>query len=129
MIKPLHNDIYHNKAGRWDIEVDIEDEPTGEDKKCDILYYKIKGPKEEVFTYKIRYTGKPITLPGPDPGNLDQADLQRRAALFLVRHLIKGGRHTDLVASHLGKKWAFRKPAEPLIKHSEAKPVSSPAPT
>ncbi len=129
MIKPLRNSSYHNKAGRWDIEVDIEDEPTGEDKKCDILYYKIKGPKEEVFTYKIRFTGQPIILPGPDPGNLDQEDLKRKAALFLVSDLIKGGRHIDLVASHRGKKWAFRKPVEPLIKHSEAKPAAGPAPT
>ncbi len=120
MIKPLRNSTYHNEAGRWDIEVDIDDDPTGRDKGCDILYYKIKGPKKEIFTYKIRFTGQPITLPGPDPGNLELAELQRKAALFLVRDLIKGGRHIDLVASHRGKKWAFRKPLEPLIKHSEA---------
>ena len=125
MIKPLRNNSYHNEAGRWDLEVDFEDEPTGKDAGCDILYYKVLGPKRETFTYKLRFTGQPVVLQGPDPGNLDQEDLKRRAALFLVRDLIKAGRHMDLVASHLGKKWAFSKPAEPLIRHSEADPVSS----
>ena len=125
MIKPLRNNAYHNEAGRWDLEVDFEDEPTGEDAGCDILYYKVLGPKRETFTYKLRFTGQPVVLEGPDPGNLDQEDLKRRAALFLVRDLIKGGRHIDVVASHLGKKWRFSKPAEPLIRHSEAEPVAS----
>ena len=119
MIKPLYNNSYHNEAGRWDIEVDIEDEPTGEDKGCDILYYKIKGPRKQIFTCKVRFTGKTVVLEGPDPGNLDQDDLKRKVALFLVRDLIKDERHSDLVATHLRKSWDFAEPVEALIKHSE----------
>ncbi|MEE9465559.1 MAG: hypothetical protein V3W14_08335 [Candidatus Neomarinimicrobiota bacterium] len=120
MIKPLRNNSYHNQAGRWDMEIDFEDDPKGEDKGCDLLYYKIHGPKQELFTYLVKFTGHQLTVDGPDPGNLDQDDLKHVQALHLVRVLIKKGKHADLVATHKGgQKYKFSKPPEPLIHHSE----------
>ena len=136
MIKPLRNNSYHNQAGRWDIEVDFEDDPRGEDKGCDLLYYKIHGPKKELFTYLVKFTGKQLIPVGPDPGDQDQEDLMRVQALYLVRALIKKGKHADMVATHKGaQKWKFSRPRQPLIHHSEgvepepAPPAKAPAPS
>lgn len=129
MIKPLRNNSYHNQAGRWDIEVDFEDDPKGQDAGCDLLYYKINGPKKELFTYLVKFTGQQLTVEGPDPGDQDQDDLKRVTALHLARDLIKAGKHIDLVATHKGgKKWKFSKPPTPLIHHSEGvEPEPAPA--
>ena len=120
MIKPLYNNSYHNQAGRWDIEIDFETDPKGGDKGCDLLYYKIHGPKKELFTYLVKFTGHQLTADGPDSGDQDQDDLKRIQSLLLVRQLIKKGKHADLVARHKGgHKWKFSRPPEPLIHHSE----------
>ena len=49
---------YKNQEGVWDIEIDVETYPVGKDSDDRIeewQLFKILGPKNERFTYKIRF--------------------------------------------------------------------------
>ncbi|MCK4578981.1 MAG: hypothetical protein KAU50_09335 [Candidatus Marinimicrobia bacterium] len=120
MIKPYKNTSYHNKAGRWDIEVDYEDAPQEEDANSEVYFFRVLGPKKELFTYKVLFALKAIAADAVNMGAEDERGIRVELAMYKTSHLIKAKKHKDLIVNFVSKKkWKESAPLEEFDKHSE----------
>ena len=120
MIKPYRNTSYHNKAGRWEIEVDYDDAPKGEDANTEVYFFRVLGPAKELFTYKVVFPLNAIAADAVNLGAEDERGIRVELALRQTSDMIKAKKHEDLIVNFVSKgKWKQSKPLEEFDKHSE----------
>ena len=101
MIKHIRNETYDNNKGNWNIDINYEDSPTGEDSDTYVFYYKIKGPVPETFRYKLLFGGRGVPT---KPFN-EILEGMITIGLKKTQALIDRGQYWDTLQTYISRGW------------------------
>ncbi len=127
MLQQITSRPYENSKGEWDIEIEYDENPKGdedygtgiEEFDTRIILCKIRGPNEELFTYKVRFAASVIATETTEKLGLGKLEERMATAIEKTKELIDDERYLDLIITRAIDGWTDPSDApNPLIKHS-----------